>query len=411
MSAPRIGVLALQGDVREHLTALDRLGVDHVDLYQLHDIEFSSRSEVDDGLAELVALRDEGLVRAVGVTGFHLPLLAELTAAGQLDAVLSYCRGHVLDRGILELVPVAEAAGTAVINASPLCMSLLTEDGPADRHPADEPMRAARDRFAEAEAVLEVGQREAEALGTGWSMPLWHCYRAELRLAVGRLDDAATEAEAGLRVAAELDALALTASMSLAACGSEEPADSAADDTTTSETPAEEETPMESEEPAAEPAAAGPFGPGCAAVPADGAGSFSGMAADPVATAASNNPVLSTLVTAVGEAGLGETLNTAKDITVFAPTNDAFAKIPKADLDKLLANKAELTKVLTAHVVGEKLTPMQLEKGSFDTLAKTKLTTAGSGEEYTVNDSSKVVCGNVPTANATVYVIDTVMMP
>ncbi len=69
------------------------------------------------------------------------------------------------------------------------------------------------DRFAEAEAVLEVGQREAEALGTGWSMPLWHCYRAELRLAVGRLDDAVTEAEAGLRVAAELDALALTASL------------------------------------------------------------------------------------------------------------------------------------------------------------------------------------------------------
>ena len=93
-------------------------------------------------------MRDEGLVRAVGITGFHLPLLAELTAGGQLDAVLSYCRGHVLDRGILELVPVAEAAGTAVINASPLCMSLLTEDGPADRHPAGEPMRAARDRFA-----------------------------------------------------------------------------------------------------------------------------------------------------------------------------------------------------------------------------------------------------------------------
>lgn len=154
-----------------------------------------------------------------------------------------------------------------------------------------------------------------------------------------------------------------------------------------------------------------PFGPGCASVPKEGAGSFEGMAQDPVATAASNNPALSTLVTAVKQAGLVDTLNSAENITVFAPTNDAFAKIPKADLDKLLANKAELTKVLTAHVVGERLTPAQLEKGSFDTLAKTELTTAGSGEQYTVNDSSKVVCGNVPTSNATVYIVDTVLMP
>lgn len=154
-----------------------------------------------------------------------------------------------------------------------------------------------------------------------------------------------------------------------------------------------------------------PFGPGCGSVPKEGAGSFEGMAQDPVATAASNNPALSTLVAAVKQAGLVDTLNNAKDITVFAPTNDAFAKISKADLDKLLANKAELTEVLTAHVVGEKLTPAQLGKGSFDTLAKTKLTTAGSGEEYTVNDSSKVVCGNVPTSNATVHIVDTVLMP
>ncbi|MER7749230.1 fasciclin domain-containing protein [Streptomyces bacillaris] len=154
-----------------------------------------------------------------------------------------------------------------------------------------------------------------------------------------------------------------------------------------------------------------PFGPACASVPKEGAGSFDGMAKDPVATAASNNPELSTLVTAVKQAGLVDTLNNAQNITVFAPTNDAFAKIPKADLDALLADKAELTKVLTYHVVGQKLTPQQLEKGSFDTLEKSKLTTAGSGMEYTVNDSSKVVCGNVPTANATVYIVDSVLMP
>ncbi|MFF3058856.1 fasciclin domain-containing protein [Streptomyces sp. NPDC057909] len=154
-----------------------------------------------------------------------------------------------------------------------------------------------------------------------------------------------------------------------------------------------------------------PFGPACSSVPKDGAGSFAGMAKDPVATAASHNPALSTLVTAVKKAGLVDTLNNAQNVTVFAPTNDAFAKIPQADLDKLLADKEQLTKVLTYHVVGQKLAPQQLDKGSFATLAKSELTTSGSDTAYTVNDTSKVVCGNVPTANATVYIVDTVLMP
>ncbi|MFB6895556.1 fasciclin domain-containing protein, partial [Streptomyces hydrogenans] len=145
--------------------------------------------------------------------------------------------------------------------------------------------------------------------------------------------------------------------------------------------------------------------------PKEGEGSFDGMAKDPVATAASNNPALSTLVTAVKQAGLVDTLNNAENITVFAPTNDAFAKIPKADLDKVLADKATLTKILTYHVVGQKLTPKQLENGSFETLQKGTITTKGSGENYTVNDTSKVVCGNVKTANANVYIVDTVLMP
>ncbi|MEU0840098.1 fasciclin domain-containing protein [Streptomyces sp. NPDC005962] len=154
-----------------------------------------------------------------------------------------------------------------------------------------------------------------------------------------------------------------------------------------------------------------PFGPACASVPKNGAGSFDGMAKDPVATAASHNPALSTLVTAVKKAGLVDTLNNAENITVFAPTNDAFDKIPKADLDKVLNDKAQLTKILTHHVVGEKLAPKDLANGSFPTLEKSKLTTSGSGESYQVDDSAKVVCGNVRTANATVYIIDSVLMP
>ena len=154
-----------------------------------------------------------------------------------------------------------------------------------------------------------------------------------------------------------------------------------------------------------------PFGSACASVPKDGAGSFDGMAKDPVATAASNNPALSTLVTAVKKAGLVDTLNNAQNVTVFAPTNDAFSKIPKADLDKVLNDKAQLTKILTYHVVGQKLAPKDLENGSFDTLEKSKLMTSGSGESYKVNDSANVVCGNVKTANANVYIIDSVLMP
>ncbi|MBO7939249.1 fasciclin domain-containing protein [Streptomyces antibioticus] len=154
-----------------------------------------------------------------------------------------------------------------------------------------------------------------------------------------------------------------------------------------------------------------PFGPACSSVPKNGAGSFDGMAKDPVATAASNNPALSTLVAAVKKAGLVDTLNNAQNITVFAPTDDAFEKIPKATLDKVLADKAQLTKILTYHVVGTKLTPKDLENGSFDTLETSKVMTSGSGESYTVNDSAEVVCGNVKTANANVYIIDTVLMP
>ncbi|MFJ4126339.1 fasciclin domain-containing protein [[Kitasatospora] papulosa] len=207
-------------------------------------------------------------------------------------------------------------------------------------------------------------------------------------------------------------ALALTAAavlpLSLTACGGDDSSSDAAADKASSSAPAEEKSsaPAEDATPADD-----PFGPACATVPKDGAGSFDGMAQDPVATAASNNPALSTLVTAVKKAGLVDTLNSAQNITVFAPTNDAFAKIPKADLDKVLADKEMLTNILTYHVVGEKLSPTQLENGTYDTLQKSSLTTKGSGENYTVNDTSKVVCGNVPTANATVYIVDTVLMP
>jgi uncharacterized surface protein with fasciclin (FAS1) repeats len=153
------------------------------------------------------------------------------------------------------------------------------------------------------------------------------------------------------------------------------------------------------------------FGPGCSSVPTSGSGSFSGMSAAPVATAASANPLLSTLVTAVKKAGLVDTLNSASAITVFAPDNAAFAKLPTATLDKVLANKAELTKILTYHVASGRITPAQLASGSpIKTLEGGTITPATMGGTYSANGAD-VVCGNVQTSNATVYIINTVLMP
>ena len=203
-----------------------------------------------------------------------------------------------------------------------------------------------------------------------------------------------------------LAALALTASMSLAACGSESDTDAASEPTTSQST---SEAPMESDSPSEEPMADGPFGAGCAGVPTSGPGSVEGMADDPVATAASNNPLLKTLVAAVTQAGLVDTLNSADALTVFAPTDDAFAKIPAKDLNALLKDKKALTTVLTHHVVAGKLSPEDVA-GEHETLAGDTITVEGSGEDFTA-EGAAVVCGNVPTANATVYAIDSVMMP
>jgi uncharacterized surface protein with fasciclin (FAS1) repeats len=163
----------------------------------------------------------------------------------------------------------------------------------------------------------------------------------------------------------------------------------------------------------AAPAGAGEtFGAGCAAVPTDAAnpGSFAAMAKVPVATAASGNPVLSTLVGAVKKANLVDSLNSAQGITVFAPANTAFEKIPSTTLKGVLADNDQLTKILTYHVVPGRLSPDQLA-GTHKTLEGDDLTVTGSGTAFTVNGNSSVVCGNVQTENATVYIVDTVLMP
>jgi uncharacterized surface protein with fasciclin (FAS1) repeats len=159
-------------------------------------------------------------------------------------------------------------------------------------------------------------------------------------------------------------------------------------------------------------------GSGCAAyadaVP-DGAGSVAGMAEDPVATAASNNPLLKTLVAAVSggvnpDVNLVDTLN-GSEFTVFAPVDDAFAKIDAATLDSLKTPEgaATLTKILTYHVVPGQISPDAID-GTQTTVEGGTVEVTGSGDNIMVN-GAKVICGGVHTANATVYLIDSVLMP
>ncbi|MGH1550648.1 fasciclin domain-containing protein [Leifsonia poae] len=179
--------------------------------------------------------------------------------------------------------------------------------------------------------------------------------------------------------------------------------------------------PMESSTPSATASmdpAADLVGPGCAdyakAVPS-GAGSVAGMAEDPVATAASNNPLLTTLVAAVSgklnaNVNLVDTLNGGQ-FTVFAPVDDAFKKIDPATIDTLKtdAGAATLTSILTYHVVPGQLSPKEIV-GTHKTVEGSDVTVSGSGDSLKVNDAN-VICGGVHTANATVYLIDSVLMP
>jgi len=162
--------------------------------------------------------------------------------------------------------------------------------------------------------------------------------------------------------------------------------------------------------------ASGLVGPGCAAYAAQnpsGPGSVTGMAQDPVAVAASNNPLLTTLTAAISgklntDVNLVDTLN-GGEFTVFAPTDAAFAKIDPATIETLKTDAALLTSILTYHVVPGQASPAQIA-GTHTTVQGGAVTVTGSGSDLMVGDAG-VVCGGVRTANATVYLIDTVLMP
>lgn len=211
------------------------------------------------------------------------------------------------------------------------------------------------------------------------------------------------------RTALAVFSIAAVAALGLAGCSA---GGTAAD----SDEPAMSEETMPSEEPMTADPAADLVGPGCAAyaeeVP-EGPGSVIGMSQDPVAVAASNNPLLTTLVAAVSgqlnpEVDLVDTLN-GDEFTVFAPVDDAFAKIDPATIESLKTDAETLTSILTYHVVPGQLSPDEVV-GTQTTVQGGTVEVTGSGDELMVNDAA-VICGGVHTANATVYLVDSVLMP
>ena len=158
-------------------------------------------------------------------------------------------------------------------------------------------------------------------------------------------------------------------------------------------------------------------GSGCAAYAQanpSGPASVNGMAMAPVATAAAANPELKTLTQAISgklnpQVNLVDTLNNGQ-YTVFAPTDAAFAKLPAATVDQLKTDSAMLTKILTYHVVSGQIPPADID-GQHKSLEGGTVTVTGSGNDIKVNDNTSVVCGGIKTANATVYLVDSVLMP
>lgn len=236
-----------------------------------------------------------------------------------------------------------------------------------------------------------------------------------------------------IRKTSSLLGIGMVALLGLSACGgdAEEPAAESdqemteetegTDATATEEEPMDEES-MESEEPMDEESmdesdpAANLVGASCEAYAEDvpeGEGSVDGMAQDPVATAASNNPILTTLTAAVSgelnpDVDLVDTLN-GDEFTVIAPTDDAFAAIPEEDLNAVVEDADMLTEVLTYHVIPGQLSPDEIA-GEHETVNGATVTVEGEGDDLTFDDAG-LVCGGVMTANATVYMVDAVLMP
>jgi len=125
--------------------SLKRLRTDHLDLLQVHDVEFGSADQIiNETVPAIRRLQEEGKTRYVGISGYPLRVLADIARRSRVDSVLSYCRYNLLiDDMSTVLAPAIEELGIGLINASPLHMGLLTEQGAPNWHPAPQEVRSA----------------------------------------------------------------------------------------------------------------------------------------------------------------------------------------------------------------------------------------------------------------------------
>ena len=197
--------------------SMRRLGVDRLDIVHCHDVEFAAELSVvvTDALPVLNDLKQQGVIKAVGVTGYPLSTLQRVLDAappGAVDVVLSYCHGCLVDRTLAPLAEKWAAAGLGVINASPLSMGLLTARGPPDWHPAPPELKAACAEAARVAAgagadISALALRDALALPPSIASHLVGCgsvevVEANVKAALAALQPP-TEAEAAAMAAVE----------------------------------------------------------------------------------------------------------------------------------------------------------------------------------------------------------------
>ncbi len=208
-----------------------------------------------------------------------------------------------------------------------------------------------------------------------------------------------------------ITAAAAALALGLTACGGDTQSDDTAMGGEVDETgsPTEDDSATEESEP--QESTDETFGSECSEIPDEGEGSLGNMAEEPVATAISQNSMLSTLGEMLDQAELVDTLDSEDELTVFAPTDAAFDQMSDEEMDSLQEDQQQLTDVLNYHVVEGIQEPTDLEDGSFTSLQGAEVTTQGSDEEFTVDDEAQIVCGNVQTSNATIYMIDKVLSP
>lgn len=208
-----------------------------------------------------------------------------------------------------------------------------------------------------------------------------------------------------------ITAAAAALALGLSACGGNTQSDDTAMGGEVDETgsPTEDDSATEESEP--QESADETFGSECSEIPDEGEGSLGSMAEEPVATAISQSSMLSTLGEMLDQAELVDTLDSENELTVFAPTDAAFDQMSDEEMDSLQEDQQQLTDLLQYHVVEGTQEPTDLEDGSFTSLQGAEVTTQGSEEEFTVDDEAQIVCGNVQTSNATIYMIDKVLSP